>query len=124
MSKKVIVLILVSILSIATIFGCTSDKKEDGIEVNYKSEEYIYNGETQIDIDGRSFKLEDIPESIVEETVVNDFKYSIEGDFKKLADIISDDHKISLRNEEEQFKEGLSMQSYTIHEISTLAESQ
>lgn len=126
MSKKVIVLILMSILSISTIVGCTSNKKEDGIEVNHKTEKYIYNGETEIEIDGRSFQLDDIPKNIAEETVINDFKYSIVGDFESISKTLADIEglKISLKNEEEQFYEGLGMQSYNIHEISTLSESE
>lgn len=126
MSKKVIVLILVSILSIATIVGCTSDKKEDGIEANYKSEEYIYNGEREIEIEGRGFQLEDIPENIAEETVINDFKYSIVGDFKNLSNILADTEalNISIENQEKDFNEGNYIQSYIIHEISTLSKDE
>lgn len=59
MSKKVIVLILMIILSISTIVACTPDKKEESIGANHKTEEYIYDGETEVEIDGRSFHLED-----------------------------------------------------------------
>lgn len=67
-------------------FACTQTK-----------EVYIYNGETEIKVDGRSFELKDIPENMAEEVVINEFKYSIVGDFDSLSKILADTepHNIS-----------------------------
>jgi|GEM_PF-3802112 len=59
-------LILMAIIIIASsLFGCTETKKTEEV--------YAYNGETDITVDGRSFKLEDTPENMAEEIVVNNF---------------------------------------------------
>src|SRR5665648_967463 len=112
-TKKILILMIVIMVSFSQ-FACMQTEKTE--EVN------IYNGETEINVDGRSFELEDIPENMAEEVVINDFKYSIVGDFDSLSKILADTepHNISLKNEEEQFNEGDYIQSYTIHEVSTL----
>ena len=120
--KRVCLLTALIIGVALMMFGCANE-----VEEPYTYEEfYTYNGEAKIDIDGRSFELEDIPENKAEETVVNNFKYSIVGDFEELSKILADIESlnVSLKNEEKQFKEGLDMQSYTIHKISTLIESE
>jgi len=112
-TKKILILMIVIMVSFSQ-FACMQTEKTE--EVN------IYNGETEINVDGRSFELEDIPENMAEEVVINDFKYSIVGDFDSLSKILADTepHNISLKNEEEQFNEGDYIQSYTIHEVATL----
>lgn len=115
--KKILILITVMMVSIS-LFACTQTEKTE--------EAYIYNGETEINENERSFELEDIPESMAEEMVINDFMYSIVGDFDSLSKILADTkpHNISLKNQEEQFNEGNYIQSYIIHEVSTLSENE
>ncbi|NLI89919.1 MAG: hypothetical protein GX366_05880 [Epulopiscium sp.] len=67
-----------------------------------------------------------MPKNIAEEIVVNNFLYSIEGDFNAMSDILAgiETHKISIKNEEKHFNEGIYMKSYTIHKITTLSKDQ
>lgn len=110
--KKTLILITIMMFSISS-FACRQTE-----------EAYIYNGETEINENERSFELEDIPQNRAEETVINDFMYSIIGDFDSLSKFVADTktNNISLKNQEEQFNGGIYMQSYTIHKISTLSE--
>lgn len=87
---------------------------------------YQYTGEKTVEIEDRSFVLEDTPESIQEETVVLNFYYTITAEFGKKADILADieAHRISIENEQKQFEEGGYIAGYTIHQIETLAEEQ
>src|SRR5665648_1299025 len=105
-TKKILILMIVIMVSFSQ-FACMQTEKTE--EVN------IYNGETEINVDGRSFELEDIPENMAEEVEINDFKYSIVGEIESLSKILADTepHNISLKNEEEQFNEGNYIQSYT-----------
>ena len=94
---------------------------------NWESQEpYIYNGQTEVNVYGRIFKLEGFTKNMAEETVVNSFLYSIVADFDSKSEILADieSHKISIRNEEKGFNDGLYIKSYTIHEISTLSENE
>lgn len=115
--KKILILPVIIILSIS-LFACTQTEKTEEI--------YIYNGETEINLDGRSFELEDIPETRVEEIVINEFMFSIVGDFESISNILADteSNNISLKNEEKQFYEGNYMQSYIIHEVSTISKNE
>lgn len=115
--KKTLILIFIVVVSIS-LFACEQTEKTE--------EAYVYNGKTEINIKDRSFKLEDIPKSMAEEVVISNFMYSIIGDFDSLSKIIADTeiHNISLKNQEELFDEGNYIQSYIIHEISTLSENE
>lgn len=75
-----------------------------------------------IRLDRRTYKLEDIAKNEAEETVLKHFQYSIVADFNGLMDILADTqaHRISIENEEKNYYEGLYVESYVIHEISTL----
>lgn len=115
--KKILTVIAI-IIVLTTLFAYKSTERSE--------ETYIYNGETEINVDARIFKLEDIPNNIAEETVVNQFLYSIVGDFDNMSDILADieSHNISIKNEEKNLNDGLYMKSYIIHEISTLSEDE
>lgn len=91
------------------------------IDKSQTEDAYNYDGETEVNAEGRSFNLEDTPENLAEETVVRDFLYSITGDFDSLEEILADieSHRISIKNEKLHFEQGIHMQSYTIHEITT-----
>lgn len=96
------------------------------IQTEEPKDTYTYKGETMINADGRIFKLEDTPKNMAEETVVNNFLYSITADFNGMSDILAEieSYKISIKNEEKNFNEGLYMKSYIIHEISTLSDDE
>ncbi|WP_148865617.1 hypothetical protein [Thermosediminibacter litoriperuensis] len=68
--------------------------------------------------------MEDIPENIVEETVMKEFLYTITAEFDAMSDILADiePHRISIENEKKLFEDDIYIQSYIIHEISTLTE--
>ncbi|NLM42853.1 MAG: hypothetical protein GX201_02340 [Clostridiales bacterium] len=106
------------IIVLTSLIACT--------QIGESQEPYIYNGQTEVNVDGRIFKLEDLPKNMAEETVVNSFLYSIVADFDSKSEILADieSHKISIRNEEKGFNDGLYIKSYTIHEISTLSENE
>lgn len=115
--KKALTLIVV-IIALTSLIACRQTKESE--------KTYIYNGETEINVDGRIFKLEDTPKNMAEETVVNNFLYSITADFNSMSDTLAEleSHKISIENEEKNFNEGLYMKSHIIHKISTLSEDQ
>ena len=99
----------------------SEDLSENAIE----REPYVYEGESNINIDDRSFVLEDIPESLAEETVTKYYLYTITAEFDAMYDILSDKDdvfKITTENEKKLFAEGMYTQSYIIHKISTLSE--
>lgn len=102
-----------------------TSKDKDIALVDPKTEEiYTYSGETDIDIDGRKFLLEEIPKSLAEETVTNNFLYTITADFESQTDILGDiiDQESFIRNQKEDFDLGVYIQSYTIYEIFTFSE--
>lgn len=96
------------------------------IQTEESKDTYTYKGETVINADGRIFKLEDTPKNMAEEAVVNNFLYSITADFNGMSDILAriESYKISIKNEEKNFNEGLYIKSYIIHEITTLSEDE
>ncbi len=110
-------LYIVVMVVLCMLTACRAPLSDSKIE-----EDYTYSGETTVEIEGRSFELEEIPESSAEEVVVLDFYYSITGEFDKMKEIISDNeaHLISMENEQLDFEQGRYMQSYTIHQIETL----
>lgn len=115
---KRILTLIAAIIASTSLIACTQTEEP--------KETYIYNGETETNVDGRIFKLEDMPKNMAEEIVVNNFLYSITADFNGMSDILAEleSHKISIENKERNFNEGLYMKSYIIHEISTLSEDE
>ncbi|NLB56532.1 MAG: hypothetical protein GX811_12375 [Lentisphaerae bacterium] len=89
-------------------------------------ESYSFEGESLINIDDRSFQLEDIPENIAEETVMKDFLYTITADFDSKYSILADldPHNISIENEKKWFQKDVYTQSCTIQKISTLSKDE
>ena len=89
-------------------------------------EAYTFNSESSIEVDDRSFILEDTPENGAEETIVRDFLYTITTDFEAKYDIVADiePHRISIESEKKDFKEGIYVQSYIVHKIVTLTEKE
>lgn len=116
MKKKSLILIVI-IIVLTSLSACTEFQKTEEV--------YAYNGENDITMDDRVFKLEDIPENMAEEIVINNFLYSITADFDNMSDIVADiePHKISIENAEKNFNDGIYIQSYIIHEVSTLSEN-
>lgn len=100
------------------LFACSN--------VKFEQESYHYNEKTNVQIDDRSFKLEDVPESIAEETVSNDYLYTITAEFDKESEIFADTEAFSIciNNEKKLFEEGRYIQSYQIHHISTLTKEE
>jgi len=90
------------------------------------NEAYTFDGETDLQVDDRSFILEDIPENVFEDIVVKDFLYSITAEFDKKYKILADiePHLISIENEKESFEDGVYIKSYVIHKITSLTEEQ
>ena len=82
----------------------------------------FYNEAQSITVEGRSFLLEDLPESEAEALVVKDFLYSITGEFDKKALLLADTetHRIYLVNEERNLREGCHIKSHVIHAVMTL----
>ncbi len=114
--KKILILIL--IIASISLIACTQTEELE--------ETYAYKGKTEINVGERIFKLEDKPKNMAEETVANNFLYSITADFNGMSDILAEiePHKISINNKEKNFKEGLYIKSYIIHKITTLSENE
>ncbi len=117
--KKAVLLILILCLNFILI-SCTVDNS-DAQNANV---DYEYLGEKEVTIEDRTFKLEDLPESIKEEIVALNFMYTITGNYDGLYDITADTEidRISIDNVEKNYLEGVYIQSYVIHNISTLTE--
>lgn len=115
--KKILVLISVILLCTGLV-ACEKKSSDD--------EAYVFEGQTMVVEDNRKFELEDLPENNAEETVGLYFLYSITGDYEAMSDILADIevHKISLENKKKQSQEGDYIQSYVIHDISTLTEEE
>ena len=115
--KKILILFFIIMVSISLI-ACTEFKET--------KEAYTYKGETMVNAGERVFKLENMPENIAEEIVVNNFLYSIDANFNEMPNILAEieSHKISIKNEEKSFNEGIYIKSYTIHKIDTLSEDE
>ena len=113
------ILILISIILVFTsLLACRESQKTEEI--------YTYDGESDVSIDDRNFTLEDLPESMAEEIVVNYYLYNIRPDFDSMADILPDSEsdRISLSNKREAYEEGNYIKSYIIHKLSTLTEEE
>lgn len=81
-----------------------------------QSESYNSNEE------GRSFTLDATSQTEAEETVVNNFLYTITRDYDGWSEILADiePHRILIENEKENFNNGIFIKSYTIHRIITV----
>lgn len=84
---------------------------------------YSFSGKKNVKIKNRSFVLQDTPKNSVEELVEKDFLYSITGEFDKKKTIWVKDEatQICIENEQKDFDQNRSMQSYTIHQLSILS---
>jgi hypothetical protein len=93
-----------------------------GIEFN--NYEFIENME--FFVDNRFFKAEDIPKNIFEEIVFREYLYTVTAEFEKKYVILADieTHVISIENEKWLFEEGIFVQSYIVHRITTLTKEQ
>ena len=89
-------------------------------------EQYEFIGETDLMVDERIFRLEDIPKNIPEEIIIKDFFYTITAEFNKKNDILANIDSLinSIENEKRNFIEGIYIKSYIIHRITTLTEEQ
>ena len=118
--KFYIIVVAVMIIVVAAI-GLISNPKTLEVE-----DKYTYTGETNINIENRQFILEDVPKTLAEESVANVFLYSITAEFDRLSDVMADidSHRISIENQEKSFNDGNYIESYIIHEISTLSENE
>lgn len=115
--KKVLALVALTLVSVF-LLACTN--------IQTSEETYAFKGDSNVSVDDRKFVLEDIPKNIAEETVIRYFLYTINADFDAESVILSDiePHKISTENKKKQFKDNIYTQSYVIHKISTLTESE
>ena len=136
MQKRVAMFLVMTILlSLFLYASCIAElelptelaaSKEEA-EVNTEtSSDYLYTGEISVEIDGRSFTLEDLPENEAEESVVLDLLYTITGEFDRKLEVIADTeiHRINVENEKKNMIAGLYIKSYAIHDIMTLSKEQ
>ncbi len=88
-------------------------------------EGYAYTGETRISTGGRTFTLEDVPENPAEEAAANSYAYDIAENYEGLAELYSESEAllISAQNDAESWENGDYIQSYTIHGLETLPQS-
>jgi len=120
MKKLILILIIISLTVL--LFSCSlNNKSNDELNNNYE-----YNGLKELTQGDRSFKLEELPESYEEETVILHFNYSISSEYDALLDIYADTeiNINSVNNEEKLFNEGLYIKKYIVHSISTLTEKE
>ncbi|WP_129600132.1 hypothetical protein [Anaerophilus nitritogenes] len=131
--KKLFLVVLILLMIVILSVGCSKEKSQEDkkTEVENTSEiekPYTFKGETHISVDDRSLVLEDVPKNMAEETVLKNFLYNITSEFSKMLDNRGDEDiqnsEILLENEEKSFKDGIYIQSYIIHEISTLKEKE
>ena len=89
-------------------------------------DDYIFDGETYFEKDGRTFFLEDIPVNTAEESVVKYFYYTISGEFDRKYSVMADSEDTfnSIESEKHNFEEGFYCQSYAIHSVTTLTEDE
>ena len=88
------------------------------VGTNPKKNNYEFSGMTWVQDSDKYLYVEDTPDSIQEELVYLDFLYSVEKDYDKKNDIISDRHRISIDNERKTDPDVYS--SYVIHSITTV----
>ena len=83
--------------------------------------------EQEYSSDGRSILLEQLPENLPEQLACQLLIFDITGDFDAMAQLVlpgSEGLEISVQNQEEQFSEGLFVESYTIHSVRALSYEQ
>ena len=119
--STIILLVAIAVLSLGLFASCATEELQEEAQ-----QDYSYTGETDIEIDDRSFVLEDPPESKAEEAVVMDFLYTITGEFDKKPEVIADIEplRMSIEAEKNHLEEGVYIKSYVIHNIATLSEEQ
>lgn len=118
-------------LAISLLTACSNSTLEESNNNNQDNTEeiekpYQYSGATHIQINDRSFTLEDIPEIYPEELVVNNYYYDIAGEYDKLGDLYGENEalKISADNEKKNFDEGIYVKEYIIHDVAPIAEDE
>lgn len=115
------------LLAAACLSACTAQPEVNNPSDNTEIETpYTYSGETQTQVNDRSFTLEDIPEIYPEELVVYNYYYDIVGEYDKLSDLYGENEalKISADNEKKNFDEGIYVKEYVIHDVAPMAEDE
>lgn len=115
------------LLAAACLSACTAQPEVNNPSDNTEIETpYKYSGETQTQVNDRSFTLEDIPEIYPEELVVMNYYYDIVGEYDKLSDLYGENEalKISADNEKKNFDDGNYVKEYIIHDVSPLAKDE
>lgn len=115
------------LLVAALLSGCTTQPEiNDNLDNTELETPYTYSGETQTQVNDRSFTLEDIPEIYPEELVVMNYYYDIVGEYDKLGDLYGENEalKISAENEKKNFNDGNYVKEYIIHDVSPLVKDE
>lgn len=117
---------LTRLLLAAVLLSACTVKPENNTDNTEIETPYKYSGETQTQVNDRSFTLEDIPEIYPEELVVNNYYYDIVGEYDKLSDLYGENEalKISADNEKKNFDEGIYVKEYIIHDVAPMAEDE
>jgi len=114
--------LLSALFLLCSLYGC----KNANPARTSNSSEVAALGMTELTVDNRFFRAEDIPQNIPEEIVYREFLYTITAEFDKKFDILAniEAHVIGIKNEKRLFEEGIFVQSYIIHKITTLTKEQ
>lgn len=100
----------------------SQEEKEKALE-NYATEfpDYDFTGTVDETVGDRHFEAEVAPENIVEDLVFHDYYYDIKGEYDKLSGIYGENDalKISAKNEEKRYHEGVYIKAYSIYSLST-----
>lgn len=114
------------LLAAVLLSACTAKPETDNTDNTEIETPYKYSGETQTQVNDRSFTLEDIPEIYPEELVVYNYYYDIVGEYDKLGDLYGENEalKISADNEKKNFDEGIYVKEYIIHDVAPMAEDE
>lgn len=114
------------LLAAILLSACTAKPEIDNTDNTEIETPYKYSGETQTQVNDRSFTLEDIPEIYPEELVVYNYYYDIVGEYDKLGDLYGENEalKISADNEKKNFDEGIYVKEYIIHDVAPMAEDE
>ena len=125
---KLMSCLLVGILLTACAPASTEEppiSTDNDTKIDHEDKAYEYSGETQAQVNNRIFTLEDIPESIPEELVVNSYYFNIVGEYDKLKELYGNNEalQISADNEKKNFEDGQYVREYTIHTLDTLHEN-
>lgn len=114
------------LLAAVLLSACTAKPEIDNTDNTEIETPYKYSGETQTQVNDRSFTLEDIPEIYPEELVVYNYYYDIVGEYDKLGDLYGENEalKISADNEKKNFDEGIYVKEYIIHDVAPMAEDE